>query len=102
MVDELGDVEEKAKWGGKTGSRGQIGSLESDLRISRIEKFVHLIISLAVFPLFFSPLPNLPNEKSDGWKKEETYIQKAGDAGDISPPIFGIFRQILGGSRGIF
>ena len=66
VVDELGDVEEKAKWGGKTGSRGQIGSLESDLRFSRIEKFlnfVHLIISLAVFPLFFCPLPNLISAK---------------------------------------
>ena len=26
----------------------------------------------------------------------QPYIQKAGDAGDISPPIFWIFRQILG------
>ena len=25
-----------------------------------------------------------------------TYMQKAGDTGDISPPIFWIFRQILG------
>ena len=36
-------------------------------------------------------------------EKEEhiwAYIQKAGDAGDISPPIFWIFRQILGWARG--
>ena len=31
---------------------------------------------------------------------QQPYILKVGDAGDISPPIFWIFRQILGWARG--
>ena len=31
-----------------------------------------------------------------GLNKAKAYMEKTGDAGDISPPIFWIFRQILG------
>ena len=72
-------------------SRGPSGGLSSSQWWFSLAFQEHFWCRISLGALSRAPIQS--------WEMSQTYMEKTSDAGDMSPPIFWIFRQILGWER---